>query len=269
MINTHARPPIAPLFVPGNRPERFAKAAASDADAIIIDLEDSVATDDKASARSNITDHGIREKPVFIRINSRNSEFWFTDIAAVSGASISGIMISKCEGPEDVSALRLALGYDLSIIALVENAVGFSNLRALCKTPNLLCVAFGSLDFALDVGCIPSWEALLFARSQLVLECRVGNLPPPIDGVTPALNDQELLRTNIERARALGFGGSLAIHPAQTRQILSAFAPSSGQIEWANRVIAAAKANTGAAKLDGAMIDKPVIERAKRILQYR
>jgi len=262
------RPPIAPLFVPGNRPERFAKAATSDADAIIIDLEDSVDCDDKAAARRNVFSHGISNKPVFIRINSRSSGFWSADISAISDAAITGVMIPKCEGTDDISSLLNSLGQELPVIALVENAVGLSNLRELCNSPSLLCVAFGSLDYALDVGCDPSWEALLYARSLLVLECRIGNLPPPIDGVTPSFNDRETLRVNTDRARALGFGGSLAIHPAQVATILRAFSPSPGEIEWANKVIEAAKTNPGVVKLNGAMIDKPVIERAKRILQF-
>lgn len=269
MINMHVRPPIAPLFVPGNQPERFAKAATSDADAIIIDLEDSVDCDDKAAARKNVSNQGGSEKPVFVRINSRSSEFWSADIAAVSGAAIAGIMIPKCDGADDIRALRGALGYDLPVIALVESAAGFSNLRTLCTTPNLLCIAFGSLDYSLDVGCDPSWEALLYARSQLVLECRIGNLPPPIDGVTPILNDQETLRTNIKRAQGLGFGGSLAIHPIQTRIILDAFSPSKSEIEWAKKVVEITNSALGATKIDGTMIDRPVIERAKRILQIK
>ncbi|HRF07919.1 MAG TPA: CoA ester lyase [Xanthobacteraceae bacterium] len=262
-------PPIAPLFVPGNRPERFAKAAASNADAIILDLEDSVDHEDKLNARQNILRHGITDKPVFARINSRKSEYWSADIAAISKATIAGVMISKSEEAEDITAVHHALAREFPAIALVETAIAFANLRSLCAAPGLLCVAFGSLDYALDVGCNANSEALHYARSALVLECRIANLPPPLDGVTPTLNDQEILKVNTDRARALGFGGSLAIHPAQIATILHAFIPSPGEIEWANKVIKATKTSASAVKLDGMMVDKPVIERAKRILRFQ
>lgn len=140
-------------------------------------------------------------------------------------------MISKFEEAEDITAFHHALGRTLPIIALVETAAAFANLRLLCKSPGLLCVAFGSLDYALDVGCNANSEALQYARSALVLECRIADLPSPLDGVTTTLNDQELLRLNADRARALGFGGKLAIHPAQITTILNAFLPSSEEIE--------------------------------------
>lgn len=265
--NAVIRPPVAPLFVPGNRPERFSKATAGDADAIILDLEDSVDHEDKTTARRNLAQHGIVGKPVFVRINSRKSDYWQADISSISNATISGVMTSKSETADDIAAVHRALGRQLPAIALVETAIAFANLRSLCRAPGLLCAAFGSFDYALGVGCNASSEALQYARSKLVLECRIATLSSPLDGVTPTLNDQELLKANADRARALGFGGSLAIHPAQIPTILSAFLPSPGEIEWASKIIETTKLNSSAVKLDGAMIDKPVIERAERILR--
>lgn len=268
MKNSPIRPPVAPLFVPGNRPERFVKAAQSDADAIIIDLEDAVHADDKAAAQQNLRVHGITTKPVYVRINTRKAAWWCGDVAAVAEAKIDGVMVAKAELVEDFTAIHQAIGRQMPLIGLIESAGAFANLRALLRAPSIFCVAFGSLDYALDAGCEPSWEALLHVRSMLALECRIAGLPAPIDGVTPQFNDDDLLRNDVMRARALGYGGKLAIHPRQTTIIRQAMSPTDAELEWAKKVLAAAENNPGAAQLDGVMIDRPVIQRAERIARF-
>ncbi len=259
-------PPIAPLFVPGNRPERFSKAEQSEADAVIIDLEDAVAPDQKEIARNNLTSHGVSAKPVFARINARGSVWWDADIAALAEAKIDGVMVAKAETPEDIADVHKGVGRRLPAIALVETAAAFANLRALLGVPGVLCGAFGSLDYALDVGCDTSWEALLLPRSMLALESRIAGLPAPIDGVTPQFDDDITLRRESSQARALGYRGKLAIHPRQILTIKEAFLPSPKEIEWAKTIIAVSEGNPGAVKIEGSMIDLPVIKRAERIL---
>lgn len=258
------RAPISPLFVPGNRPERFEKAAATEADAIIIDLEDAVDASQKDEARGNLSKHGVATKPVFARINSAGTDWWDRDLAALGSAGLAGVMVPKAEFADDLAAVAKAAGDGVPLVPLIETVVGLENLGEILRAPQVLCVGFGSLDFALDLGCEPTWEALLYTRSRLVLESRrVGKLPP-IDGVTPTLDDSELIGSDAARARAMGFGGKLAIHPKQVAPILAAFRPTEKEIAWAGRVLAAATSDS-AVKVDGQMVDKPLVERARRI----
>lgn len=258
------RAPVSPLFVPGNRPERFEKAAATPADAIIIDLEDAVDASQKDEARGNLASHGVTAKPVFARINGAGTDWWDRDLAALGTASLAGIMVPKAEFADDLFAVSKASGGDVPIIPLIETVVGLENLGEILRAPQVLCVGFGSLDFALDLGCEPTWEALLFTRSRLVLKSRRAGRLPPIDGVTPTLDDSELIGSDAARARAMGFGGKLAIHPKQVAPILAAFRPTEKEIAWAGRVLAAATSDS-AVKVDGQMVDKPLVERARRI----
>ncbi|GGG41719.1 HpcH/HpaI aldolase/citrate lyase family protein [Chelatococcus composti] len=254
---------LSPLFVPADRPERFAKAAASGAGAIIVDLEDAVAPDAKAGARANLGHLPVDACPVLVRINSRASGWFEDDLAAVAASAAHGVVLPKAEEAADIAALR-ALGEARAIVPLIETARGLAQLSSVLAAPGVTAAAFGSLDLALDLGCEHTWEALLMARSELVLRSRLVGLPAPVDGVTTAL-DEESAAADARRAAALGFGGKLAIHPRQVAPIQAAFRPSEADIVWARRVIAATR--TGAAvRLDGAMIDAPLVARARRIL---
>ncbi|MBL6750663.1 MAG: hypothetical protein ISP90_09075, partial [Nevskia sp.] len=187
------RAPIAPLFVPADRPERFAKAAASGADAVILDLEDAVAPAAKAGARANLAAHGVAGVPVVIRINAQGTADFAADLAALRGASFDAVMLPKAEDAAQVAALHAGLGRQVTVLALVESARGIAGLAPLLAAPGVAQAAFGSLDFALDLGCTPSWEALLMARSQLVLYSKLAGLAPPLDGVTTSLDDAALV----------------------------------------------------------------------------
>lgn len=263
------RPLIAPLFVPATRPERFRKAAESGADAIIVDLEDAVPATEKDRARDALAD-GVLDNlpvPVFLRINGRATSWHAPDLGAASTLPIAGIMLPKSEGVGDLKLVAQRLGTELPVIALVETAVGIAELRQIAEAPNLGQIAFGSVDFALDIGAAHERDSLAFARAQIVLFSRVHQLPAPIDGVTVATRDTNLLASDCAHANALGFGGKLAIHPAQVSTIRDAFRTSQQEVEWAKRVLAAEQASGGAAiQLDGMMIDAPVCERARRIL---
>jgi citrate lyase subunit beta/citryl-CoA lyase len=131
----------------------------------------------------------------------------------------------------------------------------------------LLETAFGSIDFQLDTGIDGEAEELLYARSPLVLASRVAGVLPPLDGVTAALDDPDRLADDVHRARRLGFGGKLCIHPRQIEAVNRGFSPSEAEVSWARRVVEAAEtAGTGAFRVDGEMVDRPVLERAQSVL---
>lgn len=257
--------PIAPLFVPGNRKDRYVKAAASGADAIILDLEDAVAPGDKQAARDAVATHGIESVSVYVRVNASSSQYFQPDLVALRGVPLAGVMLAKAQNAAEIQAVRHFLGSDMPVIPLVETVAAFKDLASLLEAPGILQAAFGSLDFALDMGCKPSWEALSYARSQLVLKSRLAGLPAPLDGVTVSINDLSILRSDAKRACDLGFGGKLAIHPCQVVDILNAFLPDEASVEWAQAVIAASESGA-VGQVDGKMVDRPLVEFARNIL---
>jgi len=173
-------------------------------------------------------------------------------------------MVPKSE-PESLTAISDRLGAEIQLIALIETVSGLSQLRHICSVRNVERLAFGNLDFSLDSGIAE--ELLDFVRLQISLESRLARLPPPIDGVTQALSDVSLLEAQARRAKSLGFGGKLCIHPAQIAPVNATFSPTPEELAWANRVIEAVqKDGTGAITLDGKMVDRPVVERAKTII---
>lgn len=265
MLKPSFRAPVAPLFVPGDRPERFAKAAASGADAVILDLEDAVAPASRDSARRAVAQHGIEGVPVIIRINAASSPEFEPDLAALRDARFDALMLAKAETADDVRRVHELLGSSVPVVALVETTAAFVDLATLLQAPGVVQAAFGSLDLALDLGCQPSWEALAYCRGSLVLQSRLAGLPAPLDGVTTSFDNAELVHADAEVACGLGFGGKLAIHPRQIEAIRNAFLPDATSIVWAESVLAASESGA-AVQVDGAMVDRPLIERARRIL---
>lgn len=265
MVSTPIGPLIAPLFVPGDRPERFARAAASGADAVILDLEDAVAPERKAYARECLRCHGLDRSRTIIRSNARTSPHFAADLAALREVPFMALMLPKAQSAGDVTAVHAALGQTVPVIPMIESAAGLAGLTEILGAPGVYMVAFGSIDYALDLGCAHAWDALLLARGDLVLRSRLAGLAAPIDGVTTAIDDPAAVESDARRAADLGFGGKLAIHPRQIAPIGRAFLPDEAAIAWARRVVSTAGAGAARA-LDGEMIDRPVVERAKRIL---
>ncbi len=263
--NTSLLPCIAPLFVPGDRPERYAKAAFCGADAIIIDLEDAVAPDRKALARAALSRSGALPQniPLYVRVNTRATPWHAEDIAAVAGLDVAGIVLPKAESVADVEAVAALLN-GREVLALIETAAGLAAARQIAGAAVTARLAFGSIDFCADLGLAHTREALLMARSELVLASRLGGLAAPLDGVTAALGNDMLAEDDARYAAGLGFGGKLCIHPAQIVPVKRGFAPSEAEIAWAARVLEAA--GDGAAAVDGAMVDAPVRARARRII---
>lgn len=255
------------LFVPGNRPDRFEKALGSEADAVILDLEDAVPDGSKAEAREAIAVWLDPDRPVYVRVNGAATEWFEDDLEAVVRPGLAGIVLPKAETPDEISGVGARISEGASVLPLLETAAGVWDARALAESPRVERLAFGSIDFQLDAGIDGEAEELLYARSRLVLASRVAGILPPLDGVTAALDDPDRLAADVDRARRLGFGGKLCIHPRQVEAVNQRFAPSETEVSWARRVLEAAEAaGTGAVRFEGEMIDRPVVERARRIL---
>ncbi len=257
--------PRSYLFVPGNRPDRFAKAYASGADAVIIDLEDAVPPADRIAARAHVAEWLSPDHPVLIRVNGATTEWHRDDIALCARPGVAGVVLPKAEDPEQLAAIP-----HRRILPIVETARGFWNASDLAHAPNVQRLMFGSIDFQIDLNIQGEGEELLYFRSRLVLVSRVAGLQPPVDGVTTAFDSPESVRADTLRARRLGFGGKLCIHPKQIATVHECFGPTPEELAWAKRVIsAAANTNGEAISLEGEMIDRPVLARAQAMLNYR
>lgn len=255
------------LFVPADRPERYAKALASGADAVIVDLEDAVAPDDKVQAREALqTWLAGAPAPVIVRVNGVDSAWFGDDVAICRHACVAGVMLPKAERIDDLERIASAAP-GKALLPLVETAAGLDRARALAAAPGVERLVFGSIDFQLDVSIDGDADELLYFRSHLVLASRLGGCLPPVDGVSTAIDDMRLLESDTERARRLGFGAKLCIHPRQVAIVNRGFTPSDAARKWARRVIEAAERSGGAAvAVDGRMVDRPVLLRAQRIL---
>lgn len=259
------------LFVPGDRPERFDKAARSGADAVLIDLEDAVAPNAKAAARQSAVEWLSTPNVAAVRINSSSVQR-AADLEALHAVrlSMSAVIVPKCESPADIAVVSAALP-GVAVIALLETASGIQEAASLARVPAVARLAFGNVDFALDtriVGTGHGEPELRFARSALVIAARAANLPGPIDGVHVRLCDPHGLRCTTEASRNLGFAARLCLHPEQIATVHAAFAPTMAEMEWATKVIAAAAQHCGAAvRVEGQMIDTPLVERARVIMR--
>jgi citrate lyase subunit beta/citryl-CoA lyase len=252
------------LFVPGNRPDRYAKACATRAGAVIVDLEDAVAPAEKIAARHALAAWLSAQQRVLVRVNAPGSPWFADDLRACANDGGSAIVLPKAECADDVEQV-LALCGPRPVLPLVETARGAWNVLAVAQAPHVRSLLFGSLDFQADLGA--SDDDLLYARSRLVLASRVAGIEAPVDGITQAIDDPELLRRDCERARQLGFAGKLCIHPKQVDVVNRCFSPSSDDVAWARRVVDAfAQSSGNAALLDGRMIDRPVLVRAQALL---
>ena len=256
--------PRSYLFVPGNRPERFDKALASGADAVIVDLEDAVPPDQKDAARRHLSAWLSVARPVVVRINAADTPWHRDDLAVCRQAGVSAVMVAKAERADRLAAPELD---DLPLLPLIESAAGFDQLRAIAAVRGVQRLAFGAIDFQLDMHMRAEFDELIYFRSQLVLASRLAGLAPPIDSPSVAIDDSAEVERDAQRARRLGFGAKLCIHPRQLAAVNRSFSASEAERAWARRVLATAASSGGAAvALDGQMIDKPVILRAQAIL---
>lgn len=262
--------PVTYLFVPATRTERIAKAFAAGAHAVIVDLEDAVDASEKVEARAQLDAFLTSSvQPVWIRTNAVTTPWFEDDLALIKKHSqkIAGVMLAKTESRQEVDAVQVAHTDDIAVIALVESAAGILALERICSHSRLTRIAFGSADLSRDLGCEDAWDALQFARAQVVLHSAACNLLSPIDGVTFALDKPDTVQQDAALAARHGFGAKLCIHPSQLQPALQGFAPTAQQLQWATQILAAGASGSGAQRLQGQMVDRPVIERARQILQ--
>jgi citrate lyase subunit beta/citryl-CoA lyase len=254
------------LFVPGDRPERYSKALAAGADAVIVDLEDAVAPPAKEGARDALRAWLTPGQPVLVRVNSADTAWFADDIGLAGLPGVAGIVLPKAERPEDIA--RLVREGARTVLPLIESALGFHHALELARQPGVERLLFGSIDFSVDLGLTEGVETLQYFRSQLVLVSRLAGILPPVDGVTTQLDDIDRITDDTRRARRNGFGGKLCIHPRQVAPVNAAFAPSADEAAWAARVLQAVENTDGAAvALDGKMVDRPVILQAQAIME--
>ncbi|MCB4321980.1 CoA ester lyase [Alcaligenes sp. 13f] len=260
--------PISYLFVPGNRPERFDKAVRTDADAVIIDLEDAVPVHAKDQARTQL--HAWLQntsQAVIVRINSYDTPWFNDDLLACAHPMVSAIMVPKAQAVEQLTACAKAAP-QAQLLPLIETAIGFASLKEIASAPHVARLAFGSIDFQLDLGIDDENEGLLFFRSRLVYLSKLYELAAPIDGVSVEINDSDRVRADAERSKRLGFGAKLCIHPAQIAAIHAGFCPTQKELLWARRIIERCEGGQeDTYMLDGKMIDKPVISRARALVK--
>lgn len=261
------------LFVPGNRPERFDKAARSGADAIVLDLEDAVPPADKAAAREAIAAAwpalqalGV---PLVVRVNPVDQPLgqddlrWLAQLPGVAGA-----MLPKAESAAALRAAQ-ALAPSVPLLPLVESAEGWSALPEIAAVPGVLRLVVGHIDFMADtdIRCGADEAELTPLRFAVAMATRLQRLAAAVDGVTVAIQDEERLRADTLRALRLGFGAKLCIHPRQVAVVHEVLAPGAQELDWARRVLAADAAAGGAAvQIDGRMVDLPVVLQARRLL---
>lgn len=256
------------LFVPGDRPERFAKAEGSGAHAVVCDLEDAVLPRQKDEARSSVRRWMNAGGSAYVRINQEGSEWFGEDVETFAGLpNVRGILVPKCETPLVPAKIRERLDDDQELIILIESASGMARLAEVASVTGVTRLGFGSVDYAADLGIAHTPMTLLHARSALVMISRSTGLDAPLDGVTANFRDQTANVDDALLSRELGFGGKMCIHPNQIPVVNEAFRPTDGELMWARRVMqTASTAMSGAVTLDGQLIDAAVLRRAQAIL---
>ncbi|MEM7327641.1 MAG: CoA ester lyase [Pseudomonadota bacterium] len=258
------------LFVPGSRPERFDKAAASAADTIIIDLEDAVLPDAKTEARiAALTWLAQRgQATAGIRINSPRTAEGCADIAALANSDCSPefVMVPKAETGVDIEIVSEALGQEVALVAVIESGRGLRRAFDIAKQSRA-GVLFGGADYSASLGAdLSNWDAMIVARGTIAGACAAAGVSaydvPYLD-----VKDSVGLGTTTRQAKAMGFAGRACIHPNQVDIVNAAFAPSAAEITEARAIIKALEDSPGGAALhNGKLIDRPIVLAAQRTL---
>jgi citrate lyase subunit beta / citryl-CoA lyase len=273
------------LFVPANHSRRVGKALNSEADAVILDLEDSVAPAEKVSAREQVLAAlSLPRAPLcYVRVNDLSTEWALQDLLSVVHPGLDGVLLPKVvDGAqlETVDWLLRNLEHErglrpgtIDLIPILETAAAFTAIHEIARaSPRVRRLAFGAADFAMDTGLAstPEEQELLFPRTELVIASRAASLESPVDSVWIHLDDAAGLAASVARAHALGFQGKLCVHPAQLSPVNEGFAPSPAEIESAQRIVSAFRAAEGdgvaAIRVDGRMVDYPVVHQAEKVL---
>jgi citrate lyase subunit beta / citryl-CoA lyase len=254
------------LFAPGHNAKLLGRVFEAGADAVMLDLEDAVPPDAKATARAMVAE-ALADHPAWVRVNAARTEWCEADLAAV-GTRAFGIRIPKAESAGDVRwVAERAPGKP--IICAIESARGVLAAAEIATAPGVWHLAMGGVDLQQDLNAGNGNLQTLYVRSHLVVVSRAAGLEPPIDSVYPRLDDEAGLREQTEFARSLGFFGKSAIHPRQLPVLHEVFTPSERELGWAREVVTAFEAAGGAALQlpGGEFVDLPVAQRARRLLE--
>lgn len=253
------------LFVPGDRPERFGSAQSSGADIVIVDWEDAVADEDKATART-ATIEGLRAAsvPVLIRVNATDSPEHEADLRALAELrNFDGVVVADARSAADLDSVIHLVPAEGALIAFIESALGVRDAESIAASPGVTRIALGAVDLALDLGTGADDRFLDYSRSRIVVASRAAEIAAPLDSPSLELRDPDAVAAAAQLSQGFGFGGKLCIHPNQVQAVRRGFAPTDEQRAWAAGIIGM---GNGAAAVDGMMVDKPVVERARRIM---
>jgi (S)-citramalyl-CoA lyase len=256
------------LFASGARPDRFARASASGADLVCIDLEDSVPPNGKAAAREAAIAAVRADNRLAIRINAVSTARGVRDLVALadSGVRPATLFVPMVEAAEELRVVRAAIG-DVPLIPLVETIRALDRVAAIASAPGVAAMMFGGGDLSAELGVALEWEPLAVARGRFVMGC-AGAGVPAIDVPWIGLDDQEGLEVEARRAKAMGFAAKAAIHPAQIETLRAVFDPTTDEIAEARAAEAAFDAAGGAAvRFNGRMLEAPVMRRYRRIIE--
>ncbi|CAN5150950.1 CoA ester lyase [soil metagenome] len=273
---------ITYLYVPGNAVGRFVKADASGADAVIFDLEDAVHRDDKEAARTHVAQHLALPRPAgvetWVRLNG--DERVVADVAAVVGPALTGVILAKTAGVEELAALDEVLAAAelerglvrgrIAVAPLIESGLGLANVVEIARSPRVSTLHLGEVDLAADLGLEPGPDAieLLFARSQVVVACSAAGIGSPVAPVSPDFRDLTAYAVTTRALRRLGFVGRACIHPAQLQVVRDVFTPTATEASEAADVLRRLDEAAGGVAVDaqGRMIDEAVARHARRLL---
>ena len=275
------------LFVPAMNDRFIEKATSCEADALIIDLEDSVLPEHKADARARVTAIAQRlRRPgvdVAVRINRPFSQA-IRDIEASVGPDVGAIMVAKAESAnhlahlseviDECEAQRSLTPGCTSLVPLLETAAAIHNMEEICAAPRVVAVACGDEDLAADLGCSPASQTIVSIKYVLVIAAaRAGCQPLGLIGTIAEFKDLEIYRGYLALSREAGLQGTLCIHTSQLELANAAFAPSGDEVSKAERIVEAYRGarerGLAAVGLDGKMVDAPIVRRAEDILRRR
>ena len=264
------------LYVPGDRPDRFAKAVASGADTVILDLEDAVVPERKAYARAAVAEFCAsgHEVPIYVRINELGSGEAAADRSALDGArGLAGLRLPKVQSAVEVASMAAGLPSGVELYCLLESALGVERAHAIATAhPAVSGIGLGEADLRSDLGLRDGFESgLAYARGRVVLAARAAGLPPPAMSVYPDVRDLDGLAASCRTGLALGFLGRAAIHPRQLPVIVAAFRPSRVELDRAVQLLGAvadsASAGQGTAVLaDGRFADRAMVRSAQEVV---
>lgn len=277
--------PRSYLFVPATSGRKIDKAYGSAADAIIIDLEDAVATSEKPAARAalaSVVPHSPA-RPTWIRVNAIGTQFCFQDLLACCRPGVAGILLPKVEAAGQVAMVDWVLGNvererglpqrGVALAGIVETAAGLQQAAGIASaSPRLRRLMFGAVDLAADLGIDIADDAGATAQARFALACasRAAGLDAPVDTAYADIANLEGLRNTATRAKALGYTAKACIHPAQIETVNEVFTPTAAELAWARAVVEkfdqAERDGLAAVTLEGQMLDYPVAEKARKVL---